>query len=151
MSKKTRLIQLTGNHDARAYKILIAKAPELEHMMDFKGPYQFKGVQTLHDSKDEFCFDGVLYTHGWMSGGAQGRMPHAKYFNMPVIHGHDHHAYLSTKNMKEGHLFEMSVGCLADFDALPMRYRPTKTTHWVHAIGTCERIGKYLHPHYFVL
>lgn len=148
---EARIVTLRGNHDVRSQKRLMEKCPELEHMTDWKGPYTFDGVETIWDPMEETEIDGVIYTHGWLSGGKSGRMPHARYLNQSVIHGHDHSAYINFSNFKKGHLFEMSCGLLADFNSLPLTYRATKTTHWVYAVGTCEVYHGRPYPHFFVL
>ena len=150
VARSTRLIQLRGNHDVRRYKRMMEKCPELESMTNFKGPYIFPRVETVFDPREETVIDGVVYTHGWL-GGCRGKLSHARYLNMPVVHGHDHQAYVDIMNFKRGKLFEMSCGLLADYDSLPLSYRSTKTTQWVHAFATVEVVGGIPYPHVFAV
>jgi hypothetical protein len=45
------------------------------------------------------------------------------------------------ENMKDGLLWSMSCGYLADPYQVPLLYRATKTAKWVHGIGVIDSHG----------
>lgn len=61
---RAKCFQLRGNHDVRAYKRLMEKAPELEPFFSDRAAYEFDGVQTIHDPKEALKIDNTIYTHG---------------------------------------------------------------------------------------
>ena len=100
---------------------------------------QFKvsGLELHFDSKSEVEIDDVLYVHGWLGQS----FAHAKYFNKPVVHGHLHQAGIFMENMKDGLLWSMSCGYLADPCQVPLLYRATKTSKWIHGVGFIDGLG----------
>lgn len=135
--------QLSGNHHDRIIKSAMNKSPELLPWLDvatkFNTVKQF-GVDVIMDSRHELEINGVLYVHGWY----HNSFAHARYFNKPVVHGHLHSAGIHMENMKDGRLWSMNCGYLADPHQVPLLYRATKTEKWVHAIGMVDTYGPRL-------
>lgn len=123
--------QLLGNHDARMPKRIMEKLPELESFFNLKRYYQFKNVNVKTSDKEYIVIDGVAYVHGWMSKS----LDHAKYFNMPVVHGHRHRP---TVEYDRKNLWSMDVGYMADSKSEVMGYTQSKFTKWAKACGIVE-------------
>lgn len=128
---KCELIQLLGNHDDRPFKRALEKLPEQAHILEkgMKGFWEFDGVQTIVDSKEDLIIDGVLYTHGHFSFG-----DHIKKYRMPVVCGHLHKGAVIFERISipRGNrldhkiIWEANAGFLGDPMALPLRYRQMK-------------------------
>ncbi len=135
-SPASKCYQLRGNHDARALKVMLDKAPELEPFFDDKDFYRFPGVDTVFDPTHPLMINGVLYTHGWGPMGS-----HMRYFLKPVVRAHSHTAGVVFMNLYGKVIYEMDVGYLADHRAVPLRYRPTTVTRWTHTVGWVDSNG----------
>lgn len=59
--------QLKGNHDIRAYKRCLEKAPELLPFLDTKSAWEFDGVTTVQDPKEVLKIRNTVFTHGHRS------------------------------------------------------------------------------------
>lgn len=143
VAPSAKLYQLSGNHHDRIIKKAMDKAPDLLPWIDVESKFQcvkdFK-VNVIMDSRYELDINGVLYIHGWLSNS----FAHARYFNRPVVHGHLHSAGIHMENMKDGRLWSLNCGYLADPHQVPLVYRATKTEKWVHAIGMVDTYGPRL-------
>lgn len=140
--KRCRLIQIGGNHTDRPIKLALEKAPELLPFLDVDKMFKIRGIETHMNSRNELDIEGVLYIHGWYSNSLQ----HAKYFNRSVVHGHLHRGGVFFENMKDGPLWSLDCGYLADPHQVPMLYRPTKTQKWSHGFGIIDKLGPRFCP-----
>lgn len=135
-------IQIKGNHDERAYKRLLEKAPELEPFFNIQRFFEFDGVKTYHDPRCELVIDGVLYTHGHYSKlGA-----HMLYYLKKVVRAHDHTGGVVFANVHGRTIWEMSVGYVGDKDTVPMQYSATKTVKWTWGYGIVDEHGPRFCP-----
>lgn len=145
---KKRMIQLGGNHTDRMVKLAANKAPELTHLIDIRKAMHMDGLELHVDSHDEVEISGTIYVHGWLSGIGK----HARYFNMPVVHGHTHTGGLWTQTFRKAGsknthvLFELDCGHLADPFQVPLMYRATKTTTWTKGFGVVDEWGPRFCP-----
>lgn len=136
---KARLIQLSGNHEARLVRACLERFPEALSLLsraqgDF---YSFKGVETIHDHRHELEIGGVVYCHGWL--GALGA--HMRYLGKPVVHGHTHRGGFVAESWHGRTIWELDCGYLGDKEAVPLMYGPTKTVKWVLGYGLVDRFG----------
>lgn len=132
---RARKIQLIGNHDVRIKKRVMEKLPELSCILDVQQKlYSFPHVQVLKSDRDSIEIDGVVYTHGWMTKLGD----HMKYFGKSVVHGHSHRPGVAYEPKKNGFIFEMDVGHLADEKSTPLSYTNSKHSKWLKAYGIVE-------------
>jgi metallophosphoesterase superfamily enzyme len=140
-SPESKRYQLRGNHDARALKLLLEKAPELEPFFDDKDFYRFPGVETIFDEKELLILNGVGYLHGWAKLG-----DHMKYFLRSVVRAHSHVGGCVSLRIHGKTLWELDCGYLGDPTAIPMRYRPTTVTKWTWGYGWVDSAGPRFIP-----
>lgn len=137
ISPDAKCIELGGNHVARVEKLITSRCPEIAGLVDIKRIMEIPGVDIYPDEKEEISINGSVVCHGWMSRPGA----HAEFFQKSVIHGHDHKAYIIYSALSNSVKYEMSVGCLCDFNATPLKYRATKSCKWVHACGVVDHRG----------
>ena len=144
---KATLLQILGNHDDRAEKRILEKAPELAHLIEeqLNGLYSFPKVQTNMDTAKEIEIDGVFYIHGHLTGSQNGA--HARYFDRPVVHGHTHQGSLWMSTMHNKLIWELDCGFLADQTAVPMKYGATRRNKWVLGYGEITSEGPAFKPY----
>lgn len=137
---KAERYQLRGNHDVRASKRLIEKAPELSIFYNDSAIFDFKGVTTIYDPRDELEIDGVLYTHGFLTKPGA----HAMYYNKSVIFGHLHRAWVMFFN-RHGDggngLFEVCSGYVGNDKSVPLGYTSTKFNQWSAGCTIKDSLG----------
>lgn len=124
---RAKCFQLRGNHDARAYKRLMEKAPELLPFFNDQPAYQFDGVETIHDPADELVIDDILFTHGHKTK----LEPHLNDFQFMynVVIGHLHTSDIIHRRVGalKGKLrWAACAGTICDPFAGPLMYRPMK-------------------------
>lgn len=120
---KAKCYQILGNHDIRISKRISERLPELAEVLSFvEEKYAFPGVKVMKSDRDFLTLDGVVYCHGWLSKS----IDHAKHFNKPTVHGHDHRPGITA----DGNIWSMSVGYLADVNSIPLQYTASKFSRW---------------------
>lgn len=129
--------QILGNHDTRPMKRILEAYPEAELFMDFSRWFQFEGVTTHFDTRQELVLDGIAYIHGYRSKLGE----HMEFMRRPVVCGHSHRAGLFFKNYGDATLFEMNAGYLGDPESKALSYTPQKHTHWTHAFSVIDEHG----------
>ncbi len=135
----TKRVQLVGNHDERITKLSLGKLPAYKHINDsyLKGLMSFPGVQTVHDSKEEFIYDGVCYMHGFRKHGE-----HAVYNQMNTVVGHLHRGGLVYNQNLNGTYFELNVGWLGDKKSPVFNYHSqNKITKTTLGLGLIDSLG----------
>lgn len=134
-------IQLRGNHDARPYKRMLEKSPELEPFFQINHLFEFPQVETVQDDKQEVVLDGVLFQHGYRKHG-----DHMKVSLMPTVHGHTHKAGIIYQKLRNELIWEMDVGMLADAASIPLGYGPTRWSACIQGIGFLDSMGpRFIH------
>lgn len=131
LPKKAQCYQLLGNHDSRIMKRVVERFPEILSVLNVQDIYKFEGVETYHDASDWLMIEGVVYTHGHLTRLGD----HAKLFMKPVVHGHTHRGGSIFFNTLDGPLWELDCGFVADKNAVPLLYGPTKHNLWVKGCG----------------
>jgi predicted phosphodiesterase len=144
LSPKSRKIQLKGNHDDRLMKRAFERWPEAasilmraEHSL-----YTFPGVETIHDSTDALEIEDVIYVHGYLTKIGDHARDHFK----NVVHGHSHRGGTHFFKMGKKILWELDCGYMADKEAVPLQYGPTKTKLWTEGYGEVDKNGPRFIP-----
>jgi metallophosphoesterase superfamily enzyme len=135
------LFQILGNHDDRPHKQMIAKLPEMEPFFDIAGMWQFDGVKTTYDSKQELIIDGVCYLHGHKKFGA-----HVAHNLMPTVAGHSHTGGVHFMSIRDQLLWELNAGYIGDPTQGPLMYREQKWAKWTHGCGIIDSLGPRFCP-----
>lgn len=116
---KTKCYQLRGNHDERPLKKLIAHGPELSFLRPgIDGLFQFKGVTTLAEERDELILGDVVFMHGNKSGFAR----HVEHTGLNTVCGHSHRGSVVYIRRGDKTLWELNAGFVADTRSLPLCY-----------------------------
>lgn len=140
--RKTRHIQILGNHDARPSKRVAENYPEIASLLGIDHLFKFAGVETVLDSRSELTIDGVIYTHGHYTKHGQ----HAAYYCRSVVHGHTHRGAVVYQKLHGRVIWELDCGHLADENSEPLQYMPTKTTKWTLGYGLIDDLGPRFCP-----
>lgn len=130
--------QILGNHCIRPMKALIAKAPELEPFMreKFKEHFEFDGVTTIHDPRQELYLGNTIFQHGYRSKLGE----HAMHNQMSTVCGHSHvggclYFPLYKPGGKSKIIFEANAGLgPGDPESKALGYTPQKITKWTQGI-----------------
>lgn len=133
-------VQLYGNHDDRVLKRVLEVMPEMFEFVkpSVRGLHEFDGVETIHDSKDEYLHNDIVFMHGWQSRiGA-----HADEHRMNTVHGHTHHGGTWFRNDVRGALWELDAGCAVDLKHEVFDYRISKKFYGVtNGLGYIDEHG----------
>lgn len=135
---KSKIFLIRGNHDERLIKHVVAKAPELEHLIDYKSLWEFNGVETIHSPKEVLDIEGIKYTHGHKKHGT-----HLAEMDYPrgVVHGHDHRGQITWSRIgrKNKLCFEAGTGFVGDPFNEHLVYRPlNKYFKWTLGVMNIE-------------
>lgn len=132
---KARLVQLVGNHDIR-WKHKLQAAPELEGLLDLSHMWNFPCVETIHDERHEFVYEGICFMHGYRSKLGD----HAKYNLMPTVCGHSHRGGIWHGGIG-GTLWELNAGHMADVRSKAMSYTRQRWVEWTRGFGIIDELG----------
>lgn len=124
-SPDSKCYQLLGNHDERPHKRILEACPDSEVFFSYKSCFQFDGVETIWDIRDELELDGRLYFHFRKNFGTN--VPH---FGKSCIFGHTHREQWKRFDFGRGSLFEFNIGLFGDPTYKELSYTPSKVTHW---------------------
>lgn len=142
---KAKCYQLWGNHDDRAVKSALAKAPELEHFVKagMASLMKFDGVELVADSREELMIDGVAYMHGFRMGlGA-----HARFNLCSTVTAHTHYGCVIPVKLENKIIWELNVGYVGDRFAAPMSYAAQrKFSRWTLGYGIVDSGGPIFRP-----
>ena len=137
IAPKAELRQILGNHDIRPMKRIIEQYPEAELFFDFSKWFQFDGVQSHLDVREELILEGIAYIHGYRSKLGD----HMEYMRRPVVCGHSHRGGVSVKNFGDATLWELNAGYLGDPESKALSYTAQKHNHWTHGLGEVDEWG----------
>lgn len=139
---KARLIQKTGNHDARASKRVFELAPAIRALVDLESPFTFPGVETDTDDTSETELGEIFVMHGYKSAGA-----HARHNQAPTILGHLHTGGVLYFRNRYGVFWELNAGYGGDINSVAYRYRNQKKLHnWTLGLGVVDTDGPRFMP-----
>jgi predicted phosphodiesterase len=140
--------QIKGNHDDRPYKRMLERAPELEPFIgeSLKGLFEFKGVTTIHNSRQELeiSINGnrILFHHGHRSQlGA-----HLLFNQQSTVVGHSHIGGVVFKGYADGIKFELNCGYSGDLTQGPLQYGEQSRKYWTHGMGIIDELGPRFIP-----
>lgn len=142
---KAKLYQIKGNHDDRPAKRIIERIPELIYFLE-KGLsefFNFPGVKTFHDPKDELEIKEIKFIHGYRSRIGE----HCRYYLSRIVCGHSHRGGVYFEQRHGQILWELNCGYLADESHEALKYRPTKTSPWTLGIGLIDDDGPRFIPY----
>lgn len=143
--KKTKCVQLWGNHDDRAVKSVLGKAPELEQFVanGMQSLMRFDGVETIDDSKEVYRIDDVFYHHGYLlQPGAHARANLCK-----MVTAHTHYGCVIPIKLEKELIWELNVGFVANRFAKPLGYAPQRRfSRMTLGYGVVDRYGPRFYP-----
>ncbi len=142
---RARRIQLWGNHDDRAVKCILSKAPEYEHIVaqHMQTLMRFPGVETVQDSGLVYFIDDVGYHHGYLlRGGA-----HAESFKHNIVVGHTHRGGVWPVMTEASQLWELNAGYVGDRFAKPLSFAAQRTfSRYTLGLGEIDEAGPRFVP-----
>ena len=142
--------QIMGNHDDRPLKQILEKAPELASLLDVRHLWEFEGVTTVHDGRQELVLEGICFMHGFRSKLGD----HAKWNQLRTCTGHSHRGgvhYFPVRTLRDGKListtaWEMNAGYLGDPTQVPLQYSKQMLTNWTLGFGIIDGLGPRFCP-----
>ena len=138
---RAECLQVLGNHDDRIYKLVKNKVPEIADLLNFvdthKKLWEFPGVQTAEDGRDEFIRDDVVYYHGSRTKLGD----HVAFFKQNIVVGHSHQGGVIWQATAKEPQFELNAGHSVDTKAPAFTYPDQKRTNWVRGFGVIETDG----------
>lgn len=143
LSPGAECYQILGNHDSRPLKRILEAYPEGEVFFSIDRFYQFEGVKTLMDTRQELVIDGVAFIHGYLSGLGK----HRDFMNRNVVCGHSHVGGVSFKNTLDPEsgrmqtIWELNAGYLGDPTSKALSYTPQRITRWTLGWGYIDADG----------
>jgi len=136
--KKAKKYQIKGNHSTRINKGLMQKFPELESLLNINHLFEFPGVATIHDPRQELMINDIAFIHGHFTKLGD----HVKQMNRSVVCGHSHRMGLFYLNRNDKTIFELNCGHIANPYAEPLIYRPMKRYFdWTSGFGIIDKHG----------
>lgn len=136
--------QITGNHDLRALKSVLQNAPSLESLVreSLVKLYEFGGVTTIHDYREELVIQDVMFHHGYMNRTGQQR----DLVMQNLVSGHTHRGEVSYRALKDKTIWHLNAGFVGDSESKAMTYTPQKTTGWTLGWGWIDSYGPRFIP-----
>lgn len=125
---QAKCYQLLGNHDVRPLKRVLEKAPEVE-MFVKRGivPYfEFDGVHTETDYRQELIIQDILFHHGHKSKLGE----HLAFNLMNTVAFHTHRGGTFYRPFRDRILFEANAGYIGDEKSKALGHTPQKSTGW---------------------
>lgn len=128
---------LRGNHDVRLEKRISEKMHELIGIFNLNQFWEFPGIETIIDVRQEVIINDILFTHGHRSKIGD----HSRYYLRNVVCGHLHRPGIVYFPYKDKTLWELNVGFLGDPSTCAFSYTTTKITNWTNAFGVIDEDG----------
>ena len=138
-SPKSQCVQLLGNHDSRLKSRVLEKLPEIFGIVNFEQLFQFKGVKTYHDERQEVVLSKIAFMHGYRSKLGD----HARHNFMNTVVGHTHRGGL----WFGPDFWELNVGYLANPASAALSYTKQRWTNWTLGLGVIDEHGPRFLPY----
>ncbi len=138
--------QLCGNHDDRAMKRALERAPELTELVgaSLRELFTFEGVKTVHDSHEELVLDGISYQHGHRSKLGD----HARFNQRSTVCGHSHTGGVVFMRNAAGVFYELNAGFLGLVESEAFAYHSQRKIHTCTlGIGVIDAHGPRFIPY----
>lgn len=122
---KAKCHQILGNHCIRPVKLAKETAPSLIPFVQdgMKALFKFDDVTTHFDTRVELEIEGILFTHGHLSGIGK----HLGYYKRNIVHGHSHKGNVYFESHYQGHnIWELDCGFLGNPFHEVFAYSPTR-------------------------
>lgn len=141
---KAKCYQIMGNHDVRALKLILNAAPTLEGVIakHIDTLYQFEGVQTVSDYREELILQGIMFHHGYMSKHGQQR----DFVMSNLVSGHTHRGAVVYRALKDRTIWHLDAGYVGDPESKALSYTTQKTTGWTPGWGWIDQYGPRFIP-----
>jgi hypothetical protein len=139
------LVQLLGNHDARAKDRISDSNPALGLILDrgFEALYKFEDVETVMDEKQEYYVEDICFQHGHRSKLGD----HAKWNQGKTVVGHSHLGGCVFLRNRKGIYWELNAGWVGDETAAVFNYPAQKINRsWTLGFGVIDRDGPRFLP-----
>ena len=136
--------QMLGNHDVRPMKRIIEVYPEAEDWIKDRltKMFEFEGVKTIMDPREELIFGNVVIHHGYRSKLGD----HRDYMLMNSINGHTHRGGTVFRKIRGEILWELNSGLAGDPEAKGLTYTPQKISDWSTGFGAVDKWGPRFIP-----
>lgn len=129
--------QLLGNHDERLVRKAMTNFPEILHLLERTGLWQFDGVLTQTAERDELMLGDICVLHGYRQHG-----DHVKYNQQSTILGHTHLGGVVYHRLRGKTIWELNCGHLANEHAVPMSYTQQKRiSKMTRGVGVVDEFG----------
>lgn len=142
IAPSARLMQMSGNHEARIMKRVLDRFPEIASILNTEDIFKVPNVETYFDHTGHITIEGVVYTHGFLTKLGD----HCKHFGCPVVHGHTHRGGTIFYKTLQGVNWELDCGFLADESQVPLQYGAIKHTMWTLGYGIVDKWGPRFIP-----
>ena len=143
-SKRSKCFQLSGNHDQRIYKKLFAQGCEFSFLYPaIDRLFDFEGVETINEQRDELILDKRVYMHGFRSQLGD----HARHNGMSTICGHSHVG--GTVFIRQGAhtIWELNAGFIADTESIALSYsQQRRFSRTTQGFGFIDHVGPRFVP-----
>lgn len=146
--RATSHYQLLGNHDSRPLDRIAEKYPEIKSLVDVKHLWEFDGVKTVHDVREELVLKHItqgeiVFMHGYRSKLGD----HMKYnFNTNTVCGHSHRGGVYYEQMHDGRVvWELNCGYLGSEEEIG-NYRKQRFSKWTLGLGVIDELGPRFIP-----
>lgn len=145
---RVKRFQLLGNHDARIMKRVVETMPELDHWLRYTEAFEFPGVETVHDYKEDLEINGWHFIHGHTKNGKHIEAVHFQ--NVCCAHTHRGGTWSMRLQQKRKPriLTELNCGFVGDPFHEALIYRPLKKFFtWTWGIGVIDEMGGRFIPY----
>jgi metallophosphoesterase superfamily enzyme len=141
---KAKCYQIMGNHDLRPLKLILNAAPSLESLVaqSIEKLYDFEGVTTVKDYREELIIQNIMFHHGYMSRHGQQR----DYVMQNLVSGHTHRGAVLYRPLKDKTIWHLDCGFVGDPESKALSYTPQKTTNWTLGWGWIDEYGPRFIP-----
>lgn len=136
--------QLRGNHDVRPMKRILECFPEGDIFLNpsVDKLYQFDGVKTIMDPREELFIDNIAAIHGYL-----GKLGDHRDFNlMNIVCGHSHTGGVVLRNTHWGVIWELNCGYVGNPESKALSYTSQKMTKWTKGWGETDEFGPRFIP-----
>lgn len=143
-SPSAQKFQLIGNHDLRMLKQVLAGAPTLEGLVSasIEKLYEFEGVTTIKDYREELIIQDIMFHHGYMTRHGQ----HRDFVMQNLCTGHTHRGAVVYRALKEKTIAHLDVGFVGDAESKALSYTAQKLTGWTLGWGWWDEYGPRFIP-----
>lgn len=134
--------QILGNHDIRPLKRILESYPEGEIFFSIEKYFEFEGVTTIKDARQELIINDIAFIHGYKTKLGD----HRDEMLMNVCVGHSHTGGVSYRKIGNKILWELNAGYIGDATSKALSYTPIRMTKWTLGCGIIDTDGPRFVP-----